>query len=38
MDNEFELLLEQILIEGLAKLDSMSDEEIERAINENLAS
>jgi hypothetical protein len=34
MDNEFELLMEQIVSEGLAKLDSLSDEEIERAMND----
>jgi hypothetical protein len=38
MDNEFELLLEQAMSEALAKLDTISDDEIERVWNENLAS
>lgn len=35
MDNEFELLLEKAMSEALAKLDSLTDEEIERATNGN---
>jgi hypothetical protein len=39
MDNEFELLLEKAMSEALAKLDTITDEEIERILNEqNLAS
>lgn len=38
MDNEFELLLEQAMSDALAKLDTISDDEIERVWNENLAS
>jgi hypothetical protein len=38
MDNEFELLLEKAMSEALAKLDTISDDEIERVWNENLAS
>jgi hypothetical protein len=37
--NDFELLLEAAMSEALAKLDSLSDEELERILNEqNLAS
>jgi hypothetical protein len=39
MDNEFELLLEKAMLEALAKLDTLTDEEIERLLNDqNLAS
>lgn len=30
---EFAKLLDDIMSEGMAKIDSMSDEEIERAVN-----
>jgi len=35
MDNDFELLLEQAMSEALAKLDTLSDEEIERDFEAN---
>jgi len=33
--NEFEEAMKQVLSEGLAKIESLSDEEVERIINES---
>jgi len=35
---EFEQLMQQVLSEGLARLNELSDEEIEGLLDENLAS
>ena len=32
---EFEQLMQQVLSEGLAKIESLSDEEIERIMNDD---
>lgn len=36
--NDFEAIMKLIMSEGLATIDSITDEELERILNENLAS